>query len=116
MFMDIFPKVLKWCVSAFFLIWGIGFLVMVKQYDHMGPFILALFSFGIVYWQYKSRADIPKEVMLASLGVLVVAGLAALYLPEVRFPPFNFGFFGTWSGWALVIGVPVISWTYHEFD
>lgn len=111
---SLIPKVIKWCVSAFFLIWGVGFLVMVKQLDHIGPLILAMFSFGIVYWQYKSRNEIPREVAIASLAVVALAGAASWFLFIDAFP-FNQSFFAAWSAWTLLIGIPVIGWTYWKY-
>jgi len=88
---------------------------MVKQNGHPGPLILALFSFGIVYWQYKSRSEIPWQVAVASVAILAVAGAAALFLPVALFP-FNAGFFPAWCGWSLLIGIPAIAWTYWNYD
>lgn len=109
------PKILKWYTSAFFLIWGLGFLVMVKQHDHVGPLILAMFSFGIVYWQFKSRSDLSRQVIIASIMVLLAAAGASYYAYLDTFP-FNQGFFAAWAAWTLLLGTPVIGWTYWKYD
>lgn len=112
---ELLPKVLKWMLSVFFLILGVSFLYRVHENGHPGPLILAVFSFGLVYWQYKSVKDIPKQVAIATALVMVAGGIAGYYVPLNEFP-FNFGFFIDWAACSLIAGTPVIAWAYNKYD
>lgn len=114
MFMELFPKVLKWALSAFFLIMGLSFLISVQQTGHPGPIILAIFSFGIVFWLYRSASEVPWQVAIASLLIFAAAAGAALYIPVYSFP-FNINFFLAWAAWSLIIGIPAIALAYRKY-
>ncbi|PJB69236.1 MAG: hypothetical protein CO093_10905 [Alphaproteobacteria bacterium CG_4_9_14_3_um_filter_47_13] len=115
MWLNLFPKVIKWCFSTLFLMLGILFLAMTKEGGTPGPIILALFSFGAVYWMYKSVSDIPKQVAFATVAIYGAGAAAAMYIPLDHFP-LNTNFFIAWLCWSLMIGTPVIAFVYHKYD
>lgn len=114
MWRDIFPKVMKWYVSAFCTIWGIAFLKLVNE-GMIEALILAMFCFGMVYWQYKSRSEFPKPVLIATVITAALTVTCTMYIGIDAFP-FNLGFFPALSGWAFVIGVPAATWAYIKAD
>lgn len=115
MWRELFPKVLKWDISAFFFILGIYFLALVEQGGHVGPLILALFSFGIVYWQYKKSDKMPWQVALASALVLAASWAAARYI-SLDYGVFGFGFYPAWTAWTIFLGTPVIAFAHQKYS
>lgn len=115
MWRELFPKILKWVISIFFLILGMSFLAMVENSGNPGPLILAVFSFGVVYWLYKSVNEIPKQVALTTLAILLITAGCAYFVVINSFP-FNMGFYTAWSAWAIMLGVPIITLTYWKYS
>ncbi len=118
---DLIPKVLKWLVSALFFILAMKMLNLTMN-GASWSLIIAIFSFGIIYWQYTSKSAMGKPVMLASIGVLICTAAAALYLPAwlpffpSGFFPFNGGFFMDWGGLTVLLGGPVMAWVFDKYD
>lgn len=114
MWVDLFTKTLKWSVSAFFLILALLFLDMVRTSGNIEPIILAIFSFGIVYWLYRSANEIPWQIGAASLVILTLTAGVALYVPFDHFP-FNVNFYLAWASWTVALGAPVIAILYRKY-
>lgn len=113
MWRELFPKVLKWNISALFLILGLYFIFLVDRGGHIGPLILAIFSFGIVYWLYKT-SGFSRQTAAVSALVLVASWAAARYL-ALDGGIFSMGFYADWIVWNLLLGTPSMTFAYLKF-
>ena len=101
---------MKWSVSVFFAITGVYCLMMVQANDDIRPMFIAILSFGIVYWMYKTKDDIPKAVMFMTLFVVIASYGAMLYAPyylDLHQKIFTQYQYAAWLSWAFLGGWPI---------
>ncbi len=111
---DAFPKVVKWNISAFFLILGLYFMLLVEGTGNIQPIILAIFCFGIVYWLFKAKSEMSWQINFASALSLIIAGAAATY-SGVTYGLLGMGFYPAWIGWTFLLGTPIMAYTYKNY-
>ena len=114
---DILFQLMKWTVSVFFTITGVYCLMIVQQYDNIQPLFISILSFGIVYWMYKTKEDIPKTVMFMTLFVVIASYWAMLYAPyylDLHQRIFTGSQYLTWLAWAFVGGWPITMITFWK--
>ena len=104
---DNFTRFFKWLVSISAFIYGCSFLMMIEGSGHIGPLILAIFCFGIVYWMSSNTYEGSKKIFFATAAIIVGTGFIPMYFnPPVMI--FEIGYYFSWNIWAAAIGFPVM--------
>ena len=110
-------QVMKWTVSVFFAITGIYCLMVIQNTGDIKPLFISIVSFGIVYWMYKSKDDVPKAVMFMTLVVIVASYWIMLYAPyylNLEHHLFTSSQYLAWLSCAFICGLPVAYITFWK--
>ncbi|MCB9990829.1 MAG: hypothetical protein H6867_05550 [Rhodospirillales bacterium] len=112
---ELIPKIIKWNIQVIFSILGLYFFILVKEIGHIGPMILGIFCFGIVYWMHKTSQELAWQIAVTTVGILIVSGTLANY-GILDWGLYGAGFYTSWIAWTVTIGSPAIGYAYKKFS
>lgn len=121
-------RVFKWVIIMVMCFGILSGLDYIMQTEKVWPLYLILLAIGVIMIAFKSTFDDNKKFLSVTAAVFVATGLFVKYgfvyvepyvvqyadIFDVKEQLFFEGFYVTWIAWDLLIGIPIITYLFHN--